>query len=260
MRISVLGSGSSGNCAYIATEQVAVLVDLGFGRRSLERRLRQVKLENKPIDAILVTHGHLDHVRGIPAFSSQCQVPIYMNEGTRNETRDLQNITRWETFQHNSVFFVGDLQVTPFTVSHDAAEPVGFRFSNNGICGALATDIGELNNTVTQQLADCDWLVLESNHDEEMVKIGPYPLHVKRRVLGNKGHLSNQELASFLADKFDRKAKHLFLAHISRQNNDPQIALESAQKALEEKKLPLLANSCTLHLTHQAKPSIVLDL
>ena len=259
MRISVLGSGSSGNCTYIATKQVAVLVDLGFGRRSLERRLRQAQLENQPIDAILVTHGHIDHVRGIPAFSSQCQVPIYMNEGTRNETLDLQGITRWKTFQSNSAFFVGDLQITPFTVSHDAAEPVGFKFSNNEICGALATDIGELDNAVTKQLADCDWLIIESNHDEEMVKVGPYPLLVKQRVLSNKGHLSNQELAHFLAGKFDCKAKHLFLAHISHQNNDPHIALEAAQKALKTK-LPLLANSCMLHLTHQAKPSIVVDL
>ncbi len=257
--VSVLGSGSSGNCTYIATEQVAILVDLGFGRRGLERRLRQAKLDNRPIDAVLVTHGHLDHIRGVLPFSSQCRVPVYMNEGTRDEAPDLQQIVRWEGFRSDSSFSIGDLQVESFPVSHDAAEPVGFRFASNGVCGTLVTDLGELNTTVIDRLSGCDWLVLESNHDEEMLKIGPYPWQVKQRVLSKKGHLSNQELSTFLTHHFDHRASHLFLAHLSRQNNDPQIALESAHRALRQAQPPL-PGSCMLHLTHQSKPSIVLDL
>ncbi len=259
MRVSVLGSGSSGNCTYIATEQVAILVDLGFGRRALERRLRLAKLDKRPIDAVLVTHGHTDHIRGVFSFSSQCRVPVYMNEGTRDEAPGLQQVVRWEGFHSGSPFSIGDLQVEPFPVSHDAADPVGFRFTSNGVCGTLATDLGELSTPVIDQLSGCDWLVLESNHDEEMLKIGPYPWHLKQRVLSKKGHLSNQELSTFLTHHFDGRASHLFLAHLSRQNNDPQIALESADRALRQEQ-PLLPGSCLLHLTHQSKPSIVLDL
>lgn len=259
MKISVLGSGSSGNCTYIATEKTCLLVDLGFGWRSLSRRLAEAELHSGNIDAVLLTHGHSDHVSGVPAFLARHPVPIFMNEGTREEVPELRNLDRRETFQSNHPFSVGDLQIEAFSVSHDAAEPVGFRLSAQGICGALVTDLGELTQTVVDNLSGCDWLVVESNHDEEMLKIGPYPWSIKQRVLSRVGHLSNQDLSSFLSDSFDRQASHIFLAHLSRQNNDPQVALDHASQALSQD-LPLYAGCCNLHLTHQSKPSIVLNL
>jgi len=171
VKVSVLGSGSSGNCTYIATEKSCVLVDLGFGWRSLKRRLEEAELQSERIDAVLLTHGHSDHVSGIPAFLSRRQVPIFMNEGTREEVSGLQSIDRWESFRSNSPFYVGDLQIEAFSVSHDAAEPVGFRFSAQGICGALVTDLGEFTPTVVENLSRCDWFVVESNHDEQMSQI-----------------------------------------------------------------------------------------
>ncbi|MDA2938730.1 MBL fold metallo-hydrolase [Acidobacteria bacterium AH-259-A15] len=257
--MSVLGSGSSGNCTHITTKSTCILVDLGFGLRSLERRLYQAKLHKAKVDAILLTHGHTDHVSGVLPFLSRHQVPVFMNQGTREEVLELQSIDRWESFGTNSPFSVGDLQVEAFTVSHDAAEPVGFRFSAQGICGTLVTDLGELTAQVMRKLLGCDWLILESNHDEEMLKIGPYPWHVKQRVLSKFGHLSNQKLSAFLTHHFDGQATHIFLAHLSRQNNDPKIALDNASNALS-RHFPLFAKSCKLHLTHQGKPSIVLDL
>lgn len=258
MRVSVLGSGSGGNCTYVATQNTAVLVDLGFGRRSLRRRLHQAGIGDHPIHAILLTHGHSDHIKGVLPFLSKHCVTVYMNQGTRSEVPGLQSIDRWEYFSSGSTFSVGDLEILAFEVSHDATEPVGFRFSARGVQGALATDLGELTPKVTQHLSACDWLALESNHDVEMLKIGPYPLPLKQRVLSNQGHLSNQELSRFLSSSFDGRAAHLFLAHLSRQNNHPQVALDSASRALAEH-CPLFSPTCAVHLTHQSMPSIALD-
>ena len=256
IRICVLGSGSSGNCTLIATEKTCVLIDLGFGKHSLERRLHWAGLADLKIDAILLTHGHLDHAHGVLPFVSEHNVSVFMNQGTRHELTELLTIQRWEPFITQSPFAIGDLWIKPFAVSHDAADPVGFHFTYQGICGALITDLGEID-TVALHLSDCHWLVLESNHDEEMVKIGSYPWFLKQRLLSNMGHLSNHALSVFLSHQFDGQAENIFLAHISRQNNDPQIALKSASQALSGR---LFRKPWQLHLTHQSKPSIVLTL
>lgn len=257
MRVCVLGSGSSGNATYIGTDRTSILVDLGFGWRSLKRRMEQAALHGIRIDAILLTHGHMDHVTGVPSFLSRFSAPVFMNEGTREEGPQLKSIDSWECFQTGSRFRIGDIEVEAFAVSHDAAEPVGFRFSAQGLEGAVATDLGQLTDGVRQRLAGCDWLVVESNHDEAMLKIGPYPWHLKERVLSHVGHLSNQELSRFFSHSFDGKASHVFLAHLSRQNNDPQIALSSASSALSRQLRPC---ACEVHLTEQSNPSIVLNL
>ncbi len=259
MRISVLGSGSGGNCTFVATEKTAILIDQGFGPRSLERRLKDAGLQDHRIDAILLTHGHSDHTRGAVPVAEKLEIPIFMNEGTRAEVPELGEIDRWEPFETGKPFTVGDLSVEAFDISHDAAQPVGFRIHAEGLHGALATDLGELTPAVAAKLVRCDWLVLESNHDEEMLKIGRYPWALKQRVMGRNGHLSNSALARFLGGVFDGYARHLFLAHLSRENNDPEIAFKSASGALFRRRFALL-ESCKLHLTDQIKPTIVLGL
>ncbi len=258
MQITVLGSGSGGNCTCIVTENTCVLVDLGFGWRSLNRRLQEVGLGDQHIDAVLLTHGHSDHTKGIASFRSHSAAPIFANPGTQGEVSAMETIDGKESFCSNSPFAFGDLGIEAFPVSHDAAEPVGFRFSAEGIDGALATDLGELSPPVAAKLRGCDWLILESNHDEQMLKIGPYPWDVKQRVLSRLGHLSNQDLSGFLTGDFDGQASHILLAHLSRQNNDPDIALEHASEALS-RQFPGSAEDHRLHLTYQNKPSVVLN-
>jgi phosphoribosyl 1,2-cyclic phosphodiesterase len=259
VKVSVLGSGSSGNCTYIATENTCILVDLGFGWRSLTRRLHEAGFHDQKIDAVLFTHGHSDHTKGIFSFRSRSTAAIFVNEGTQAEVPGLGNVDGKEKFCSNAPFIIGDLEIEAFPVSHDAAEPVGFHFSAEGIGGALVTDLGELSDKVATKLQGCDWLIVESNHDEQMLKIGPYPWDVKQRVMSRLGHLSNQELSSFLVGDFDGQASHILLAHLSRQNNDPDVALETASKALSQH-FPRSAQDHQLHLTYQNKPSAVLTL
>lgn len=243
----------------LATGKTTILIDQGFGPVSLRRRLKLAGLEGTRLDAVLLTHGHSDHSSGVAAIVKEFPVPVYMNEGTRSEAVPLSQLDRWERFDSGRPFTIGDIDVEAFPISHDAAEPVGFRFEAEGLLGAFATDLGELNPPVLARLKGCDWLVLESNHDEEMLKLGPYPWLLKQRVLGRTGHLSNTAIARFLSGPYDGSARHLFLAHLSRENNDPEIALRSARNALGRRRLPLF-DTCSLHLTHQNKPSIVLNL
>lgn len=242
-----------------ATERTCVLIDQGFGPRSIARRLEEAGFADQKIDGIVLTHGHSDHVKGAAKLAAQHKAPIFMNEGTRSETPGLGEVDRWERFDAGKPFTIGDMTIEAFPISHDAAEPVGFRISAEGVHGALATDLGELDCGVMEKLRECDWLVLESNHDEEMLKIGPYPWLLKQRVLSRNGHLSNGAIARFLGSRFDGCASHIFLAHLSRENNDPAIALKSARGALRGRRFALL-ESCRVHLTHQDKPSIVLNL
>ncbi len=260
MRLSILGSGSSGNCTYVETEKCRLLVDAGFGIRSLKRRFKDAGLEPERIDAILITHGHTDHVSGVEGLSRHFGAPVYASEGTRDEAVSLQRIDNMEPFRSGDSFVIGDVQVTTFPIPHDSAEAVGFRLSNGGVTGLLATDLGRITQTVEAHARGCDWLVLESNHDEELLKLGPYPWILKRRVLGDHGHLSNCSLANFLTEGFDGSASHLFLAHLSRQNNAPELALDSATRAIQERSARLPGRDLRIHLTHQNKPSIVLSL
>ncbi|HXK58335.1 MAG TPA: MBL fold metallo-hydrolase [Acidobacteriota bacterium] len=259
MRICVLGSGSSGNCTLVATSKVAVLTDLGFGPRSLLRRLRAVKLDGLNIGAIFLTHGHSDHISGVVAMAAEQQIPVFLTRGTLLELGGLDTLPRVEVLSPGVTVNIADLYVTPFAISHDAAEPVGFRFEAEGVSGALATDLGKITSEVTCHLNKCEWLVLESNHDEELVRLGSYPWPLKQRLLSPVGHLSNSALAEFLSNDFDAQARHIFLAHLSRNNNTPSLAMETAEDALGKRSDGKI-DGIAVHLTDQMKPSIVLDL
>ena len=259
MKICVLGSGSAGNCTYIATAKARILVDLGFGRRSLDRRLQQAGLSLDGLDALLLTHEHTDHVSGVPALVRKEEVPTLMTEGTLRESAPLQEVDGVKIVPVGSPFHIGDLEVEAFPVSHDAAQPVGFRFAAEETQGLLATDLGEPTPEFLDHLPHCDWLILESNHDEEMVRAGPYPWLLKQRLIGPKGHLSNLALGRCLKTHLGPRTKHIFLAHLSRTNNHPELALEQVSAALSGS--PERRESTPrVHLTHQNRPSIVVDL
>jgi phosphoribosyl 1,2-cyclic phosphodiesterase len=240
LSITVLASGSRGNSTVLSSSRTRLLVDCGLSCRETCRRLASQGIAPESLSAILITHEHSDHVAGVHVMAKKFRLPVYMTAPThgawqrqyKDGAGNRVHAERLETFSAGRSFIVGDIDVMPFTIPHDAADPVGFRFLAEGLRVAIATDLGFMPPNVRDQLRACDGLVLESNHDLEMLRGGPYPWAVKQRVMSRVGHLSNESLADFLANDYDGSAAFLILAHLSEQNNHPDLARVAAERAL----------------------------
>jgi len=250
----VLGSGSRGNATLIATEKTCLLVDAGFSKRETYARLESVGERAGGFDAIVISHEHSDHVRGLETLALDSKAPIFISATTRDVMHWDRRLKAFEMFSAGTKFSVGDIEVTPFAIPHDAADPVAFTVETQGIRIALVTDLGYIPELVKQHVAGCHCLIFESNHDLEMLKIGPYPWHIKQRVMSRTGHLSNRTTGDFLRDDFDGAAQVLVLAHLSENNNHPEIARLSALEALAARPAQ---NGLELHLASQTAPTPV---
>jgi phosphoribosyl 1,2-cyclic phosphodiesterase len=238
--VSMLASGSRGNCAIVASACTKILIDAGISCRETFKRMKTLGEDPHALSAILVTHEHSDHVYGLATLAKKLRIPVFMTGAThqawartmRNEKGERPQLEKFEQFESGHRFQVGDIEVRPFTIPHDAADPVGFTCRAEGIKVGIATDLGYLPVSVRDHLRGCDVLVMESNHDLEMLRGGPYPWSVKQRVMSRVGHLSNLALADFLTNDYDNSATFVVLAHLSEQNNHPEIARREAEKAL----------------------------
>jgi phosphoribosyl 1,2-cyclic phosphodiesterase len=238
--VAMLASGSRGNSAIVASAKTRILLDAGISCRETFKRVRSLGEDPHALSAILITHEHSDHVNGLAVLARKLNIPVFMTGAThqawaralRDEKGEAPKLTRLERFEAGRSFQVGDIQVTPFTIPHDAADPVGFSFRVEGVKVGYATDLGYVPPNVREQLRGSDVLVVESNHDREMLRDGPYPWAVKQRVMSRVGHLSNESLADFFASDYDGYATFVVLAHLSEQNNHPEIARREAEKAL----------------------------
>jgi phosphoribosyl 1,2-cyclic phosphodiesterase len=243
LRVSILASGSSGNLTLLETERTRVLVDAGLGKRETLARLAAVGLDFDHLDGILITHEHADHCNGLPQVLGLWKAPLYVTEPTMDALQRIlpetfrKRLQRAETIQAGQRFSIGDIGVHAFAIPHDAADPIGFTFRTNGTKVAICTDLGYMPELVKVHLRETDCLILESNHDLDMLKVGPYPWTVKQRVLSRTGHLSNHAVSEYLADPdgFDSHARYLVLAHISQENNNPDVARISAEEALRRR-------------------------
>ena len=261
--VTVLGSGSKGNCTVVSTSGTRLLVDAGFSCRELLRRMILCGLDPDCIDAVLVTHEHSDHVAGLRVLAKRLKIPVYITaptyhayqKGVRDSAGNRIALTRLEHFCSGTSFQIGDIMVTPFTIPHDAVDPVGFTFRSGGIKIGVCTDLGYMPASVRHHLRGCHVLMVESNHDLEMLRGGPYPWSVKQRVMSNVGHLSNDRLAEFLTSDYDGVAEFLILAHLSEQNNHPEIARMTAERALSEQR-SLLRNRLMLAAQHEPLPAV----
>jgi phosphoribosyl 1,2-cyclic phosphodiesterase len=231
----VLASGSSGNAALLATAHTRILLDAGLSMKELGRRLALIGEDFDRLDAILITHEHSDHVSGLPvlARSKKVRAPIYLTRLTAPAIDWGECEPRLEPFQAGASFSIGDIEVNSFSVPHDALDPVGFCFEAHGVRIGVVTDLGYIPASVKYHLRRTDLLLLEANHDLDMLKVGPYPWSVKQRVMSRVGHLSNLVMSEYLTEDFDGDGTHLILGHLSEQNNHPEIARMFAAQALE---------------------------
>jgi phosphoribosyl 1,2-cyclic phosphodiesterase len=238
--VSVLASGSRGNSAVVQTERTRILVDAGISCREMFKRMKRLGEDPHAVSAVVITHEHSDHVYGLATLAKKLKIPVFMTgathqvwaKGVRDRGDQASNFERFEVFSAGKGFQIGDIAVAPFTIPHDAADPVGFTFRAEGVKIGFATDLGYLPASVRDHLRGCDVLILESNHDIEQLRNGPYPWSVKQRVMSRVGHLSNDALADFFRSDYDGRAAYIVLAHLSEQNNIPEIARGAAEAAL----------------------------
>lgn len=232
------GSGSSGNCYYLYTDEDAILIDAGVGIRTLKKHFHDYGLQFESIHNILITHDHADHVKsvgalaqklGIPVFTTQeVHVGIYKNWCVRKKIPMIQqrSLVKGVTVQ------VGAFNVTPFGVPHDSTDCVGYQIENNGVVITIITDCGHVTEEMPALVEQTDYLVLEANYDPEMLQNGPYPEYLRRRILGERGHLSNIECGQLLAEHATPRLKHVWLCHLSEENNHPELARKTVEHIL----------------------------
>jgi phosphoribosyl 1,2-cyclic phosphodiesterase len=238
MRLCVIGSGSSGNVLLAEAGETRVLVDVGLSAKETVRRLGDVGVEPTTITAVVLTHEHADHAKGVSVFARTFDLPVYTSPSTREACKfgRFESQIRFVEITSSDPFTIGALEFYPFTVPHDAVDSFAFTLESERAKAAIVTDLGYVTQLVCDRVRGADVLILESNHDVEMLKVCPqYPWALKQRVLSKHGHLSNDHVAEFLRRDFDGKAEHVILAHLSKNTNHPDLARLSALQALDER-------------------------
>ncbi len=235
-----LFSGSSGNALFIGTENTKLLIDAGLSGKKILEALCSIGEKPEELSAILISHEHVDHVRGAGILSRKVDIPIYANESTWCAMENGLGPVKLENkvaFSTGEEFEIGDICVRPFSIPHDAAEPVGFNFFAEGKRITTATDIGHMSDELLDYIVGNDLVLLESNHDIEMLKVGPYPWPLKKRILGDHGHLSNENAAEVITYLAEKGCTRFILGHLSSENNFPELAYQTTYNALNEKKI-----------------------
>lgn len=234
MRLCSIASGSSGNCTYVGSEQTHLLIDAGISGKKIEAGLNELGLCTSDLDGILVTHEHIDHISGLGVVSRKYGIPIYATSGTIDEVKKCKNIGEVEEdlfcrISADEQFKIKDLSVNPMRISHDAKEPVGYRIYCGNRKIAIVTDLGVYDDYTVNSLKGMNALLLEANHDVNMLQVGHYPYYLKQRILGNKGHLSNENCGRLLSEILHDNLQAVLLGHLSRENNLPELAYETVR-------------------------------
>lgn len=225
-----LYSGSSGNSLFIETENTKLLVDSGVSSKKIENALSSLNVEPNSIDAILVTHEHSDHVQGLGTFSKKFDIPIFANQETiDNMPNQIDKIAdkNIKKFKITDKFCIGDLEINPFSIPHDAANPCGFNIQKDNKKISIATDIGHMTNSILEYLEDSDFIMLESNYDPNVLKCSTYPFSLKTRIAGPTGHLSNEMAGKTISYLMQGKLKTAMLGHLSKESNFPELAYKT---------------------------------
>lgn len=230
--LCMLASGSRGNAIYISNGTTAVLIDAGLSGVEIERRLKSRGLCPEDLDALIVSHEHADHLQGVGVLSRKYKLPVYMNADTQKAAYRLGKVNAVKSFNCSEPFMINTLSIYPFPISHDAADPAGFTLEQGGVKIGIATDLGIVTALVKEHLKGCSLLVLEANHDPEMLVQGPYPWPLKQRIQSRVGHLANADTHDLLRELQHDQLQHVVLAHLSETNNTPEKAYQAVSPAL----------------------------
>jgi phosphoribosyl 1,2-cyclic phosphodiesterase len=274
MKLTVLGSGSTGNAVLFVANGTRVLVDSGLSAREIARRMSLLDEDPNSLDGILITHEHGDHAGGLRVLMKDLDCPVFMSAKTRDayiserrnvssdEPRRRADVLRDRMVEIDSGrdFCIGEIDFHPFTVPHDAVDNFGFTATQKGVKVATLMDFGHITTLITEQLRGCAAIVIESNHSRDMLKtVEHYPWELKQRILSRLGHLSNEDVAEWLLDGFDGQASHIVLAHLSQRANNPYLAKITAESALQERS-PLFAHDTEIILSFPKEPTAWIEV
>ena len=258
MRLCSIASGSSGNCIYVGSQATHLLVDAGISGKRTEEGLKSLELSGRDLDGILVTHEHADHISGLGVLARKYEIPIYATPGTIQELKKDKSIGKLDPSLFHEIYAdqkwtIKDIQITPMRISHDAAEPVAYRFAYGKKKIAVCTDLGTYNDYTVECLKGMDAILLEANHDVRMLQTGPYPYYLKQRILGNRGHLSNENSGRLLNAILHDDLQAILLGHLSRENNLPELAYESVRLEINMGDTPYKAGDFRLMVAKRSE-------
>ncbi len=252
-KVCPLASGSKGNSLFVACNNSCILVDAGLSGVEVERRLASVDVSPQSLTSIIITHEHSDHVKGAGVLSRRFDIPVYITQNTYNACKGLGKISNLRFFECGVPFQIDGITISPFSISHDAIDPAGLTLEFENTKVGIATDLGIVTHLVTEHLKDSDLLYLESNHDPGMLMNGDYPWHLKQRIKGRTGHLSNFDASQLVSELLTHRLKHVILAHLSEENNCPDIAAGQMSQSLNGSKV-------TLHVAGPDKPGTLIRI
>ncbi len=233
------GSGSSGNCYYLSTPTDALMIDIGIGIRGFKKHCKDYGVQLSSVHRLLITHDHADHIKSVGSFSYEYKVPVYATRLVHNGIDHNYCIQRKvademkKVLEVNQPIQLGDFTVLPFAVPHDASENVGYEIQAEGVTFVIITDAGSITDEIKEKISHANYLVIEANHDVEMLKSGPYPEYLKKRILSASGHLSNEDCAKALAENMSENLRHVWLCHLSEENNHPELARKTVETILK---------------------------
>lgn len=240
MDVTSIASGSSGNCFYVGSDETHILIDSGLSAKRIEVSLSQLNLKGSDIDGILVTHEHIDHISGLGVMARRYGMPIYTTKKTREAILQTKSVGKIEESLFNDItadkeFMIKDLTINPTTIWHDAADPLCYSVYHKGTKASIATDLGDYDDYILDKLRDSDILLIEANHDVKMLEVGPYPYHLKQRILGQRGHLSNERAGQLINALMHDNLAGIILGHLSKENNFEELAYETVKLELSAK-------------------------
>ncbi len=265
MRLCSIASGSSGNCIYVGSETAHLLVDAGISGKRMESGLNSLGLTGRDLDGILITHEHADHIGGLGVMARKYGIPVYATRGTIAAMLECGSLGKVDTslfreIREDEKFTVKDLTVNPMRISHDAAQPVAYRIAYGNKKVGICTDLGIYNDYTVECLKGMDAVLLEANHDVKMLQVGPYPYYLKQRILGDRGHLSNENSGRLLSRILHDKLQTVILGHLSKENNLPELAYEAVRMEITMGENPYHANDFPLIVAKRSEVSPVVNI